>query len=130
MRSTKFSCERTLFKKDLARFWPLTAVYTVLWFLQLPLNLFSDGERLARVYANYNMTAWAGDRAMETVCGFDGTVIVMNCYSMPIWSLAIQCSIKRRKPFLTFGQVIPAITQPFVIVMKKILHVTEMSNSL
>lgn len=72
MRSTKFSCELTLFKKDLARFWPLWAAYTALWFLVVPLQIFNQGEGLARTYAGFGMTGWAGDYAMQAVCGLNG----------------------------------------------------------
>lgn len=72
MRSTKFSCELTLFKKDLARFWPLWAAYTALWFLLIPLEIFNQGTYLARTYAGFGMSGWAGDYAMQAVCGLNG----------------------------------------------------------
>lgn len=65
----------TLFKKDLTRFWPLWAAYTVLWSLLIPLEVFNRSERLARTYAQFNMTGWAGDYAMSTVCQLDGSLL-------------------------------------------------------
>ena len=62
----------TLFQKDLTRFWPLWAAYTVLWSLLIPLEIFNQGQRLARFYDQFSLTGWAGDYAMEAVCGLNG----------------------------------------------------------
>lgn len=89
MRSTKFSCERTLFIKDLTRFWPLWAAYTLLWFLLIPLNIFNQGESLAHTYAEFDLSGWAGNLAMEAVCQYTGTIIAVIygvLCAMAVWS--------------------------------------------
>lgn len=89
MRSGKSCCELTLFKKDMARFWPLWAAYTVLWFLLLPLDVFSSGDYLVRTYTRLGLTGWVGDKALQTVCQFSGIVIAfiygVLC-AMAVWS--------------------------------------------
>lgn len=89
MLSAKFSCERTLFKKDLTRFWPLWAAYTVLWFLLIPLEIFNQGQYLARTYARFDMSGWAGHHAMQQVCDAKGAVVSaiygVLC-AMAVWS--------------------------------------------
>lgn len=89
MLSTKFSCERALFKKDLARFWPLWAAYTVFWFLFIPLEIFNQGQYLARTYARFGLTGWVGHMALEQVCGFNGVVfsaVYAVLCAMAVWS--------------------------------------------
>lgn len=89
MLSAKFSCERTLFKKDLTRFWPLWAAYTVLWFLLIPLEIFNQGQSLARTYAEFGMTGWAGHQAMQAVCQSNGPVfsaVYGVLCAMAVWS--------------------------------------------
>lgn len=44
MRSARSFFEPTLYKKDVFRFWPLWAVYTVIWLFLLPLELLSRME--------------------------------------------------------------------------------------
>lgn len=89
MRSTRFSCERALFKKDLTRFWPLWAAYTLLWFLLVPMYLFGQGADLARSYVRLGLTGWAGDLAMQFMCGAGGiaagAVYGVLC-AMAVWS--------------------------------------------
>ena len=62
----------TLLKKDLTRFWPLWAAYTVLWFLLIPLEIFNQGAYMARTYAEFGLTGWAGHWAMQQVCELHG----------------------------------------------------------
>lgn len=79
----------TLFRKDLARFWPLWAAYTALWFLLIPLEIFNQGEYLARTYAGFGMSGWAGDYAMQAVCQGAGAIssaVYGVLCAMAVWS--------------------------------------------
>ena len=42
MPSRTSCCNGTLFRKDLARFWPIWAAYVIIWFLMLPLTMISQ----------------------------------------------------------------------------------------
>lgn len=79
----------TLFKKDLTRFWPLWAAYTVLWFLFIPLEIFNEGTYLARTYAGFGITGWAGHQAMQAVCQGAGAIssaVYGVLCAMAVWS--------------------------------------------
>jgi len=79
----------TLVKKDLARFWPLWAAYTLLWFLLIPLDIFNQGRSYARVYGTFGLSGWAGYQAMQAVCEFSGPIVSfiygVLC-AMAVWS--------------------------------------------
>ena len=70
MRSVTSCFNATLYKKDLARFWPLWALYTVIWLFMFPLNLFSQSIRYG-----FDPTNWVGREPITIVAQGGGLVI-------------------------------------------------------
>ena len=84
MRSVTSCFNPTLYKKDLARFWPLWTMYTVIWLFMLPLNLFSQSLRY-----NFDPVQWAG-REPITMVAQGGGLAIAAVYSLlcaaAVWS--------------------------------------------
>ena len=45
MRSVTSCFNSTLYRKNLSRFWPIWALYSVIWLFALPLNLLTTIQR-------------------------------------------------------------------------------------
>jgi len=73
MRSVTSCFNATLYKKDLSRFWPLWALYTVIWLFMFPLNLFSQSLRYS-----FDPVNWAGREPITMVAQGGGLVIAVG----------------------------------------------------
>ena len=66
MRSVISCFNVTLYKKNLARFWPLWALYTLAWLLVLPISLLVELTQRSAWELGFDAALWASAWAIQS----------------------------------------------------------------
>lgn len=66
MRSVTSCFNVTLYKKNLARFWPLWALYTLAWLLVLPVSLLGELTQRSAWDIGFDAASWVSDWAIQS----------------------------------------------------------------
>lgn len=93
MRSVTSCFNFTLYKKNLARFWPLWALYTLVWLLILPVSLLAELTSRLGWDPSFDAARWVHEWAIQApvtrVAGFYGVAIAVFyavLVAMAVWS--------------------------------------------
>ncbi len=93
MRSVTSCFNVTLYKKNLARFWPLWALYTLAWLLVLPVSLLGELTQRSAWDIGFDAASWVSDWAIQSpvtrmASGFGLAMAVVYgvLVAMAVWS--------------------------------------------
>ena len=90
MRSVTSFFDKTLYKKDIFRFWPLWVIYAVIWLFLLPLNLVNEWiNRYGMSDIAYRLERWVNRTPAQIAGGEWGVVFALFVGilgAMAVWS--------------------------------------------